>query len=963
MTVLLAVAAIPLGLLLLSVVDAVRRPTFRRMALRSIVRRKGEAVLVVLGSLLGTAIITSSFIVGDTFDASIRDLARTQYGPVDILVTADDPSALAALKADVAAADIAGSDGTLAIVSAPATVATPEGADRRAEPHALIHELDVAAARTFGGDPATTGFADPALVTPRPGEALLGADLAGELDVGPGDAVEVFAYGATVELTVTDIVPRLGVAGFYPGEGSRSPVLFVAPGTLLPLAAGAPADGGASPPAARVAVSQAGGVFDGADGSPATVAALEAALGTGGGAQVEAAKADLLDDAEEEGAALSELFFSIGMFSVLAGILLVVNIAVMLTEERKGELGILRAVGLRRNHLVRAFGMEGNLYAVAAAALGALAGVGVARLVVGATQSLVGGGDGGDGGLDLRFTAEPASLVTGFAVGLGICVVTVWATSARIGRLNVIRAIRDLPEPPGTGRRRIGRLVGAALGLVLGATLAASGIAGEEPFSALLGPALALWCAVPLLRRLLPGRWAVTVPCGLALAWGVLAFSLLPDVFAAVDIGVFVLQGLVLVGSAVALASTNGDLVGRLGERGGPALRIGLANPLAKRFRTALLLGMYSIVVFVLVFLATLAGIFESQGPRLADDTRAGYDVLVASNAGNPVTEATLLAQPDVAAAATLVQAFPDFTITPGSAELDEWAMTGYDEALVARGAPVLASRDPAYASDTEAFAAVLVDPTLAIVPDFFLQDGNGPPGPALEIGDRFEVADPATGERHPLVAAGIIEGDWTFNGVLVGADALAGFVSDSAPVRHYVAVADGAEPEVVADALTGALVANGVDARTFEATIDEELAEQTGFFNLMQGFLALGLLIGIAGLGVVMVRAVRERRRQIGMLRAMGFRAATVRSAFLIEAAFVAVQGIVIGVGLGLLTAWTLLTTSEAFGDEALPFAVPWPALALLVGVALAASLLAVAAPARHASRTLPAVALRIAD
>ncbi|MBA2496615.1 MAG: ABC transporter permease [Acidimicrobiia bacterium] len=962
MIVLLVVAAIPLGLILLSLLDAVRRPTFRRMALRSIVRRKGEAVLVVLGSLLGTAIITSSFVVGDTFDASIRDLARTQYGPIDTLVTVDDPERLPALTDAVAAAEVAGSDGTLAMLSTPATVATPEGADRRAEPHALVHELDVAAARAFGGDPDATGFADPSLATPGPGETLIGEDLADELEVAVGDAVEVFAYGSTLELTVTDVLPRLGVAGFYPQEGSRSPVLFIAPGTMVPLAASAPAGGGAVPPTARAAVSQAGGVFDGADTSTATVAALEAAVGADDGVEIEAAKADLLADAEDEGAALSELFLSIGMFSVLAGVLLLVNIAVMLTEERKGELGILRAVGLRRNHLVRAFGMEGNVYAVVAATLGAVAGIGVARLVVVATQSIVGGGDGEGGGLDLRFTAEPDSLVTGFLIGLGICVITVWATSARIGRLNVIRAIRDLPEPPGTGRRRLRRLVLAAGGVVLGGLLTTSGVGGEEPFSALLGPAVALWCSVPLLRRLLPGRWAVTVPCGVALAWGVLAFSLLPDVFADVDIPVFVLQGLVLVGSAVALASTNGDLVGRLGERGGPALRIGLANPLAKRFRTALLLGMYSIVVFVLVFLATLAGIFQSQGPRLADDTRAGYDVLVASNAGNPVTEATLREQPEVDEVATLVQAFPDFTITPGSDELEEWAITGFDEALVARGTPVLSSRDAAYASDAEAFAAVLVDPALAIVPDVLLQD-DGPPGPGLEIGDDFDVVDPVTGDRHTLTAAGIVEGDWTFNGVLVGTDALAGFVSESAPVRHYVGVADGVDPGTVADALTGRLVANGVDASTFVAAIDDELAEQTGFFNLMQGFLALGLLIGIAGLGVVMVRAVRERRRQIGMLRAMGFRSATVRSAFLIEAAFVAVQGIVIGVALGLLTAWTLLTTSEAFGDEALPFAVPWPALALLVGVALSASLLAVAAPARQASRTLPAVALRIAD
>ena len=42
------------------------------------------------------------------------------------------------------------------------------------------------------------------------------------------------------------------------------------------------------------------------------------------------------------------------------------------------------------------------------------------------------------------------------------------------------------------------------------------------------------------------------------------------------------------------------------------------------------------------------------------------------------------------------------------------------------------------------------------------------------------------------------------------------------------------------------------------------------------------------------MVRAVRERRRQVGVLRALGFQAAAVRAAFVVESAFVAVEGVV---------------------------------------------------------------------
>ena len=69
----------------------VRRPVLRRLALRNAVRRPREAALVVLGSLLGAAIITGSAVVGDTMDASIRQVARTHLGPIDELVTVREP--------------------------------------------------------------------------------------------------------------------------------------------------------------------------------------------------------------------------------------------------------------------------------------------------------------------------------------------------------------------------------------------------------------------------------------------------------------------------------------------------------------------------------------------------------------------------------------------------------------------------------------------------------------------------------------------------------------------------------------------------------------------------------------------------------------------------------------------------------------------------------------------------------
>lgn len=104
-----------------------------------------------------------------------------------------------------------------------------------------------------------------------------------------------------------------------------------------------------------------------------------------------------------------------------------------------------------------------------------------------------------------------------------------------------------------------------------------------------------------------------------------------------------------------------------------------------------------------------------------------------------------------------------------------------------------------------------------------------------------------------------------------------------------------------------------------------------------------------VAGLGVVMVRPVRERRRQIGTLRAIGFSSKTVGRSFAFEGGFIAIEGTVIGVSLALVTLHSIVAGGEAFGP--LAFTVPILTLgALLVGT-IAASLLATVGPALSAT------------
>ena len=121
-------------------------------------------------------------------------------------------------------------------------------------------------------------------------------------------------------------------------------------------------------------------------------------------------------------------------------------------------------------------------------------------------------------------------------------------------------------------------------------------------------------------------------------------------------------------------------------------------------------------------------------------------------------------------------------------------------------------------------------------------------------------------------------------------------------------------------------------------------------------------LLVGIAGLGVVMIRSVRERRRDIGVMRAMGLEERPVTGAFMFEALFVATEGVMIGVLVALVGTYGLVLNGTGFmaGFE---WQVPWQEIGVIALITLVAAALTAALPARAAGHTRPARALRVVD
>jgi hypothetical protein len=125
----------------------------------------------------------------------------------------------------------------------------------------------------------------------------------------------------------------------------------------------------------------------------------------------------------------------------------------------------------------------------------------------------------------------------------------------------------------------------------------------------------------------------------------------------------------------------------------------------------------------------------------------------------------------------------------------------------------------------------------------------------------------------------------------------------------------------------------------------------------LLAGLIALTMVIGlVAGLG----RAIRIRRRELAVLRALGCRSSQIYATLCWQALTVVVIGLVVGVPLGTIGG-AALWRSFASGLGVLPTAtLPLTGIVIVIGAAIAVSILAALPPGRRAAEDRPAAALR---
>lgn len=546
--------------------------------------------------------------------------------------------------------------------------------------------------------------------------------------------------------------------------------------------------------------------------------------------------------------------------------------------------------------------------------------------------------------------------------------------------------------------------VSAAFGIA-GVALTYGGLDRDSAFFFLLGVSLLfLWVAVTLHYFGVAERVSFTATSAALLALWYIPSSWTEPLFGELngDIEMFFLSGMVMVTCGVFIIVYNADIVlpaiARLGSRFGrivPALKTGVAYPLTARFRTGMTMAMIGLIMFSLVMMATINQNFSAL--FLNSDTKGGFDIVIGVNENNRVDDiqaALTAAGADttpITATGELRIAFPfeaevenrDQFVNAEDGEMKPYSRSeifGADPAFLAANGVAIKFRAAGYETDRAVWDAIAADPSLAVIPASTTAEQQGFGGGPNEIlrlkplepgfePFTLELRDPGTGATKVITVIGQMKESGDAFLALGSTDFSSGIVVQKATLleafpasrgqRFYLSLAPGTDADAYARTVEAALVQASADS--LQSLLDEQQRLQTGFLLVFQGFMGLGLIVGIAALGVIASRAVVERRQQIGMLRAIGYQRRMVALSFLFESGFIALSGILLGLTLGLSLAWVLFTSGD-FGEEArnIDFTVPWVDLAVISGIAMGAALVMTFLPARSASRVPVAEALR---
>ncbi|NIM96008.1 MAG: FtsX-like permease family protein [Anaerolineales bacterium] len=1005
-------------ILIIVIVTALRFPLAFRLGIRNLPRRKAQTGLIVLGLALSTLIITSALGIGDTVDFSVKSGVYDDLGSIDEIVSKKSLSASASFGFGSGPEldndneewfDAAVAEETATLVD-DVTIDSVVGIASQTLPvFNADSELSEASVEVRGIDSiAGSGFTSiDGLAELEGSEVLANSSLAESLDAQVGDELWIIK-GQPTPVTLIGIVPDGELAGSDPSllwSLPQAQAFFNQPESIT-----------------AVFVSNVGDRETGVDLTQEAISDLSPVAGDLVINPIKADSLEAAATSAEFITTLFVTFGTFSIFSGILLIFLIFSVLASERKSELGmgrAVGLQRA-DLVRQFVSEGIAYD-FMAALVGATLGVVAALllaqGIANLIgdgslditprVSPRSALI----GYSLGLFITFITVTISAIRISKINIIAAIrdlnlpnlpregqwtlflrpFTVWRVALKeAGEGQRREALRNflVAGPKAVINFWSGLFARGPVLLVMGFLFAWVGVNVAKQSGVYgLGVSMFLIGFGQLLAWLLVSDRVAYSLTGIAL---ILYWSLpLRSVGALAELdsnpGDFFISGLFLVGGAITLFLYNAEallnlfagLLGRFGRLLAVA-RVSIAYPVIAKGRTATTLAMFSLIIFTLVSTTTVTNTFSNFLD--AETGSGGYDVMVQTNPFNPlgagefeaaveelVNEGEII-QPTVIAASISA---PVQAAAPGMESAAGYFINGVDDQFFETHRLELSGIASGYEDEVKVWAAVQSDPTLIVIDNFSIDRGGDPTfqpdddsflvSTIAASENRFDAVEievlDANGDPHSFTIVGVLGSAPNFYGALMNAEGAASLGYTQAN-RFFLRLPPDADARQTANAIEASLSRQGVQTILLKEVLEESRSSIRSIFYLIQGFIGLGLFIGIAALGVVTIRAVVERRQQIGILRAIGFQREKVQGIFLFEGLFIAGLGTLIGYGLALTFAYNLYL--QVASDQGLDFLPPWLTLALIGLGILLASLLTTWLPARSTSKVIIAEALR---
>ena len=1005
---------------------AVKNKLQFRLGIRNLIRHKSDTVIAILGFMIGTSIIMASLAIGDTMGNMIENLVYDELYMVDEYIQVVDEDGEFHFFEGENATEISDRiwsvneeekliDGVSWEVIRSAAVINRD--TKLFEPSISLRAFSPSTIDAFGGIYADGEEVDYEL---EDGEVFITESVADLIDGEEGDSLQITSRTKQKSFTVKEVLDDGGRLEF---RGAGVLLSFPAIWDLFNITDHSGSDHGLENDWSGgyyniLLISNEGGMVEGGELCPRVIEEVEEKLENiphpvdpSKNIEITDDKKTSVDSAISAMSTFTNMFLALGTFSIIAGITLILNIFVMLSEERREEMGISRAVGMKRRHLRLQYLYEGLVYSAISSAVGVVLGIVTGFLIIWGVEGIIGTFGGPSISILEYYAVNPMSMVLAFVGGFSITIGTTLLITQLIANLNIVSAIRSTPVPKtksrlvvfvwklfGVWNERMQESDGSRKAKVIEFIFDKLVIAGsliipisvlfmiigfglEVAWGVLLGASLLMIGIGLLIRYFLSERLTYNIVAVLILALWIAPTPAFMENYHA-DLEMFILSGVFMVTSGVLLLVWNSDLLIWVIERAfcminfSPAsVKTAISYPMKKKFRTGVTIFMFALIIFTITGMSMITHIFNVNIEEFERSVGGGYDIIGISqireidDMEGTLSDLDIHDDIDWDETVSLNQGLLRMNRTlPYGGGYDEMFLTsvGISDRFIEHNDygfnsvawDLIDPNNTLDRSDRKVWEALKQSPDYVILDSSFGGGQWGPPGmgTTVETGGNITLMT-MNGTFNNKTVIGISK-LFGYSGVFQFEDYAAEDFGAKEKTLHLIKLKEGVDKREVSNEMRKSLVTYGFYAIVIEEAIEQFLEVQNAFFDLFNAFLALGLIIGIVGLGIVTLRSVYERRHEIGMMRAVGFKRRAVVGSFIGESGFIAGSGLIVGTGLGIILGWVLWRDGL---EESLPeFGIPWVRLLIIVGIALMFAILASIPPSYRASRISPADALR---